>query len=290
LLFVALVLSRSLFRPERKAFLILGLWVVGVFFLHENNPNGLWLVSFPLWYRIDGNRAFDVTSFVAASVAALVLERLIRWILPPLVGSKDSLLRRLRAVKADRRKSVAVSALTILLAGQLLANGLMVYGSRPLSPVTADDIVAFDWIQGHTPSTTTFFVNWADAGSWIPQFANRRVVMPFGVVTNYALLNDYYRAVDHFASNASNLSSIRFMEGTGATWVYVSSARIYGRQGFDSVKISASGLFDVVYHRNSVWIFTLNQSRVPVGAANWPMATGSAVSAVLQPWRLEKGP
>ena len=288
LLFLALVLSRGLLRAERKPLFVLGLWVAGLFFLHENNPNGLWLIPFPLWYRIDGNRTFDATSFIAASVAGLVLERAVHWISPPLLGSgKYSMRRLLKWVRSDRRKLAALAALVIILAGQLLANAALAYGSRAFSPVTADDIAAFAWIQDHSPSTATFFVNWADAGTWIPDYANRRVVMPFGVVTNYSLLDAYDRALIRFASNASDAASIGFMESLKATYVYAGSARIFGRQGFDPVRILSSGLFDTAYHGNSVWIFTLNESRVSVATAGWPMATESAGLADSQAWSLE---
>ncbi len=288
LLFLALVLSRGLLRAERKALFVLGLWVAGLFFLHENNPNGLWLVPFPLWYRIDGNRTFDATSFIAASVAGLVLERASRWISPPLLGSgKYSMRRLLKWVRSDRRKLAALAALVIIVAGQLVANAALAYGSRAFSPVTADDIAAFAWIQQHSPSTATFFVNWADAGTWIPDFANRRVVMPFGVVTNYSLLDAYNRALTRFASNASDAASIGFMQSLKATYVYAGSARIFGRQGFDPVRILSSGLFDTAYHGNSVWIFTLNESRLSVVTAGWPTATESAEFADSQAWSLE---
>lgn len=277
LLFVAVLLSRTRFREEKKVLVILGFWVAGIFFLHENNPNGLWLLRFPLWYRIDANRTFDVTSFVAATVAGLVLEHAIHRTLPASTASPTySVVEHLRSIVANRRKLIAVSALLIILTGQLFANASTIYESRALSPITSDDIVSFGWIRMHTPDTATFFVNWADAGTWIPDFANRRVVMPFGVVTNYPLLDAYTQALTNFASNATNARSIRFMLNLSVTYVYASSARIYGRQGFDPVRIAASGLFDIAYHGNSVWIFSLNQTKVSVLGLDASIATKSA--------------
>ena len=220
-------------------------------------------------------------------MAGLVLERAVRWISPPLLGSgKYSMRRLLKWVRSDRRKLAALAALVIIVAGQLVANAALAYGSRAFSPVTADDIAAFAWIQNHSPSTATFFVNWADAGTWIPDFANRRVVMPFGVVTNYSLLDAYNRALTRFASNASDPVSIGFMQNLKAAYVYSGSVRIFGRQGFDPVRIVSSGLFDTAYHGNGVWIFALNESRVSAATAGWPMATESAGVADSQPWSL----
>jgi hypothetical protein len=120
-------------------------------------------------------------------------------------------------------------------------------------------VKAFDWIRTQTPIDVTFFVNRADAGTWIPIYAGRRAAVPFGVVTNYSLLRDYDAALAAFIDDPAAFESLQFMASVGATYVYAGPARIYDRPGFNVSRIQATGLYEETYQQGSVWIFRLRQ-------------------------------
>ncbi len=270
LLILGIALLWTEVQRDRRIFLVLGLWFAGLFFLHENNPNGLWLIPFPLWYRFDANRTFGVTSFIAASVAALVLEVLLLWLIPPLEAFRRPSPRvRLHDLRKDRRRAAVAALLVLVAVGQIAGNGLLNAGSRNDAPITADDAAAFAWIKANTSTSAVFFVNWADAGTWIPLFTQRTVVLPFGVVTNYDLLNAFYQYDAEFAANPSCSGCLAFMRNLGATYVYSGPARIYGRPGFNPQQIIATGLFNTVYHEASVWIFQM-KATVRLGISSQP--------------------
>ncbi len=251
-----LVASKGFFQPQRKVVGVLSLWYLLMFVLHENNPNGLFVIPFPLWYRVDSNRAFGVTSLIIAGSIGLIGEY---WIRRSISGQRFTHVlhhRNLRLlVKGNRKKFAIAGILLFLVTAQTLANTRVTFVSRSASPITADDVTAFNWIRTQTPSNATFFVNLADAGSWIPVYAERRVVMPFGVVTNVSLLANYTQVVSTFAANPNSTRSIQFLRTFGVNYIYSGSARIYGRSGFDPIVLSATGGFKPVYHNNDVWIF-----------------------------------
>ncbi len=291
LLVLGVAVLRSGWSRNRRILLILGLWFAGMFFLHENNPNGLWLVPFPLWYRIDANRTFGVTSFIAACVTGLILEIVLLRLFPPSAAPLTPTRReQLRALAKDRRRAAIVVVLVLIGVGQGVGNGSLNLGARQLAPITADDMAAFAWIEANTPATARFFVNWADAGTWIPLFAERTVVLPFGVVTNYPLLDAYAEYVAAFASNPSCFACIVFMENMGASYVYAGPARIYGRPGFDPTQILATGLFTTAFHQGTAWVFELKfgtsaagglaaSSRTPAPSSGPASAAASTTAA-----------
>jgi len=254
------ILLRQSVRTQEEIFVVLALWVGVLFFLHENNPPGLFLIPFPLWYRIDSNRTLSITSLAVSIIASLLLESEFRRIVR---GNRHvgflpylSLTRR-RLMSRGRGLAILIGVLMVTT--QLVSNASLLLAARVDSPISADDMQAFSWIRTQTSPNATFFVNWADAGTWIPVYAGRRVVLPFGVVTDIALMRNYTSTVSFFAGNPTNATSLQFMNFSKATYVYSGPARIYGRPGFNSTKIIAAGLFDQLYHQGSVWIFRLGQ-------------------------------
>jgi len=260
LLIVGLILVPPPFwSGPKQTSLVLGLWYAGMLFLHENNPNGLFVVPFPFWYRVDANRTFGVTSILVGAFIGLSLHQIALSFRPTQLTATTGTPRFPR--DRERQRWILILALVLLLIGtQVLFNASMLIGERVNSPITAGDIQAFHWIKDQTPPDSTFFVSQADAGGWIHLYTSRRVVFPFGVVTNYTLLDEYSAALSAFVANASSPLSLDFMLSLGVTDVYVGPARIYGRPGFDAAKILGSGLFDVLYHRGDVWIFHLNRT------------------------------
>ncbi len=251
------VASRGFFQSHRKVVGVLSLWYLLMFMLHENNPNGLFVIPFPLWYRIDSNRTFGVTSLIIAGSIGLIGEYWIRSLISGRPFTHVLHLRNLSLLTKGNRKNFAIAGLLLFLVSvQVGANTNVTFGSRSASPVTADDVTAFDWIITHTPPNATFFVNLADAGSWIPVYTERRVVMPFGVVTNVPLLVNYTQVVSRFAADPGSTESLQFLTSLGVTYVYLGPARIYNRSGFDPIPLLADDAhFTLAYHDNAVWIF-----------------------------------
>jgi hypothetical protein len=247
---------RGFFPSHQKVVGVLSLWYLLMFGLHENNPNGLFVIPFPLWYRIDSNRAFGVTSLILACSIGLIAEY---WIRKSISASPFTHVLHSRSLllltRGNRRNFAIAGLLLFLVAAQVVANTKVTFGSQSDSPVTGDDVAAFNWIRTQTPLNATFFVNLADAGSWIPVYAERRVVMPFGVVTNVSLLVNYTQVVSAFETSPSSTQSLQYLTSFGVTYVYSGPARIYGRSGFNPIALTTVGAFTPVYHKNDVWIF-----------------------------------
>jgi hypothetical protein len=259
LLLTGLILIRRSVRAGENIPKIIGIWALVLFLLHENNPDGLFLVPFPLWYRIDPNRTLSITSLSIAVTVGLILEARFR----NLVWKRRFKLNRsaLLSLKGwrsmSRTRLLAMMLVLFVVIAQIISNASILFSARVDSPVQTDDILAFSWIRTHTQANATFFVNSADAGTWIPLYTSRRVVFPFGVITNYTLLEDYTVALNGFIINPANSTSLQFMRLIGATYVYAGPGRIYDRPGFDPAKILALSQFDVMYNTGNVWIFRL---------------------------------
>jgi hypothetical protein len=259
LLIAGLILIRRSVRAGENIPIIIGIWALVLFLLHENNPDGLFLVSFPLWYRIDPNRTFSITSLSVAVMVGLIMEAGLRkFVSDRRFKFGRSFLISLKGWRSmSRTRLLAIMLVSFIVIAQIISNAAILYSARADSPVQTDDIQAFSWIKTQTQANATFFVNGADAGTWIPLYTSRRVVLPFGVITNYTLLQDYTVALSAFIINPANVTSLQFMRSTGAVYVYAGPGRIYDRPGFDTTKILESRIFDVVHNVGSVWIFRL---------------------------------
>jgi len=253
-----LIAARGFFRSEKKVLGLLSAWYLLMFALHENNPNGLFVIPFPLWYRVDSNRTFGITSMITAVAVSLFAEYWVRNALSGWRIALNSAPRSLRVlVRRDWKRFAVAGLLVFIILAQVLTNTGVILGARSASPVTADDIVAFNWIRTQTAANATFFVNFADAGSWIPIYADRKIIMPFGIVTNNSLLANYTAVVLSFESNPSSSKDLQFLRTFNVTYIYSGPARIYGRPGFDPNRIIAAGLFREAYHQGDVWIFQM---------------------------------
>ncbi len=157
---------------------ILGIWALLLFLLHENNPNGLFLIPFPLWYRIDPNRTFSITSLPVAVMVGLILEAGLRNLFSERrFKFGRSFLVSLKGWRSmSRTRLLSIMLVSFIVIAQIISNAAILYSARADSPVQTDDILAFSWIKTHTLANATFFVNSADAGTWIPLYTSRRVV------------------------------------------------------------------------------------------------------------------
>jgi len=152
--------------------------------------------------------------------------------------------------------------------------------------VTPPDMRAMDWIREHIPPDARFLINGiiytdrvsvvgGDGGWWIPLLARREVTIP----PQYALLGEkpiekgYSQAVNSlvkqlYQTPATTQEGKRLLCTHGITHVYIGQ-----RQGMvdaalpfppERPMLSAAALaadddFQVLYHRDRVWIFAFNR-------------------------------
>jgi len=259
LLMIAVKVLQDQRYDKKIAFLLLAWWIV-IFFFHENNPCGLYLIRFPLWYRIAGetNRVFTETSFPVSIVIGVGMSKVFENIreIRFLKGSVFSKLKSMLKILSRKKLMPIVMFLCIL---QVSINVDILLYARGNSPVTEDDISAFNWIKQNTSLNDVFFVMHNDAGFWIPVYTNRRVVIPFGVVTNSTLISGYYNETKK--SSIEDLSSyevLNLLNDQNVSYVYVGSKKILKDLfplGFNSSFLLQSPLFKLVYNQTNVIIF-----------------------------------
>lgn len=166
----------KLSREVTPCAFFLVLWWLSLFFLHENNPNGLWLVKFPLWYRIDANRTFAITSMPIALLESIALGSVLTkniWKLSP----NDKVVFRI--------------SLAIFFTYVLVFNAIAPSLIEPYSMFDKDDAKLLPRITNIIGNSNIFvFPN--DAGQWIPSILGMPVILPMGVATKHDVLNKYY--------------------------------------------------------------------------------------------------
>lgn len=258
-LLILLIAAPWLLRGSKwdwKLFLPLGLWIFALFLLHENNPNGLFIVQFPLWYRIDSNRTFNITS--------LPLSVILGPVLLAAVTSLGTLLRRVRlwSDKGPHPRSpfrpasvVATLILVAVLFVQFTQMSDVIGDARQKDAVSAADAEAILWISENLPGGI-FFVSEADAGPWITPLARQRTVIPFGVVTNSTFFLEYQRIQAQMRTNPESVAVLDFLNREGVDYVYVGARKIYRRPGLNPMLLEQSALYEMVYNRSGVWIFS----------------------------------
>jgi len=243
--------SNSKIKTEHYGLLIL--WAVALFALHENNPNGLFVIRFPFWYRVDSNRTFCMTSFAVSIVTGAALGMIFR---NPL---KD--VKLLAQLKGKKLSSLVMLLIVILITAQLIANVSRIYTPQNDSPVTDADIAAFDWIQKNTSQDdAVFFVLPNDAGQWIPVFTRRRVVIPFGVATKHEAHDEYLKKVyPIFCSDPHNTDVLQYLYNNKVTHVYIGSRptqpSIYGHTA-NATSLLDSPVYNLSYYYDGAYVFS----------------------------------
>ncbi len=147
--------------------------------------------------------------------------------------------------------------------------------------VTPADMAAMAWIRENTPTDALFLVNefsayrgtavvGADAGWWIPLLTNRRNTVP---PLNYWMertsepgLHRRLREDLAYLRQVSPTSEdgVRFLRRRGVTHVYVGQKNgTVGNPGpplLDVEKLRQSDHYTLVYRKDGVWVFALNDS------------------------------
>ncbi|MEM2195277.1 MAG: hypothetical protein QW803_12555 [Candidatus Methanomethylicia archaeon] len=180
---VFLILKRRHLSIKKKKteVLLLCFWWMLLFFLHENNPNGLWLVKVPFWYRVDPNRTFCMTSFPLSAMEAILMNETF------LTFSED---RRKRIISLLTSKFTIIVYLAILIATLLMLHGCVHASIAPYTMLGEDDAKIFQKILDF--NIEGIFVMPNDAGQWIPAILGRPVIIPMGVATRHEVMNTYY--------------------------------------------------------------------------------------------------
>jgi len=236
-------------KTEHYGFLIL--WAVALLLLHENNPNGLFVIKFPLWYRVDTNRTFTITSFAVSIITGAAISMIMKKNL-----EDTNLLNQLKRKKLN---SVVMILVIALISTQLIANVSRIDASRSDSPVTDADVAAFDWIQENTPADAMFFALPNDAGQWITTYTLRRVIIPFGVATKHEARDEYYkRAYPLFCLDPHHIDVLRYLNDNRATNVYIGSKTMQPKlypHSANATRLLSSPVYKLVYHDSGVYIF-----------------------------------
>lgn len=246
-------------KIDKEPLILLVAWGLTLFLVHENNPNGLFLIRFPLWYRVDTNRVFDITSFSFSIVTGIGLFKMLNGLAKvSLIRTRNFVSTLKLAYKKVYNKKAILFVLTLCLL-QVSFNVIQNAFSRGNSSVTNADISAFNWISQNVPQNATFFVLPNDAGQWIPVYTHRRIVLPFGVVTNITLLYQYYDEIyPKFCEDPYSMGVLTFLNYHVVSYVYVGSKTVLPElysEKFDPKVLSHSPIFKSVYNKSNVYIF-----------------------------------
>jgi len=242
--------SDSKIKIEHYGLLIL--WAVALFLLHENNPNGLFVIKFPLWYRVDSNRTFCITSFAVSIITGAAISVIMK---KKLKGTE--LLNQLK--RKELGSIVIIILVVTLITTQLIANVSKIDTARNDSAVTDADVAAFDWIHENTPADALFFALPNDAGQWITTYTHRRVIIPFGVATKHEVIDEYYkRAYPLFCLDPHHIDVLRYLNDNRVANVYIGSKTmqpILYPHSANATRLLSSPVYKLVYHDSGVYIF-----------------------------------
>ena len=288
-------------------------WWFILFFLHENNPNGLWLVKFPLWYRIDSNRTFSITSFPFTVIEAILL-------LNMLLTLREETLSYIQ--RKFKKVSIILLILIVIVASLILRQEI---ASRIL--IGEDDAILFDIIM--SLDINGMFVLPYDAGQWIPAVLGKPVIIPMGVATKHDVLNTYYQKIyptfsrdpcspliaEYFALNnisyvyiggrrglseiypyvlredvVNSCRALRLVARSGKAALYkyeVPSVIVYSHLYLEPKLIGSGGSYNISYSENIINI-TLNNSWVALALNSIEEANTTDYTYIRLAWWTEK--
>jgi len=262
LLMIAIKVLQNYKYDKKFSYLLLAWWIV-IFLAHENNPNGLFLIRFPLWYRIAGetNRVFTETSFPVAIVIGIGTAKVFEN-LRKIHFRKSKVFSSLRSMLKTVLSEKLMLVVIFLFIFQVSINISINSYARSNSPITEADISAFNWIKQNTSPNDVFFVMHNDAGFWIPVYTHRRVVIPFGVVTNATLLNYYKNEIAKTSiEDLSSYEVLSLLNQQDVSYVYVGSKKVLQDifpMNINPGLLAHSPFFETVYNESNTYIFNFH--------------------------------
>ncbi len=137
--------------------------------------------------------------------------------------------------------------------------------------VTPTDVAAMDWIANNTPPDARFAINtffWlpnfphgTDGGYWIPYFTGRQtttgpMLFQLGRREDSEKIIALSRAVKRPGTDDAALTELR---SSGVSYIYIGAKGNLAEPGLDSSRLVQSEDVTLVYRREGVSIFQVNQ-------------------------------
>jgi hypothetical protein len=208
------------FKKNRNQLLYPAGWLVMLFFVNENGPFGLYHLQLPLWSTLVPERFAHAMALPLCFFGGYLLNEM----LEPLI--RDISRRRL---KKRMLHLLSLLPIAILLFSEISINYDQIMDARSYTnPVTENDIEAFEWIKQNTPLDSTFFVNSADAGQWIPVFTGRKVFPFEKIINNPEIRNELLTT--WMVGNPGSPEAQQELNRYGIDYIYFGDNHIYGRR------------------------------------------------------------
>jgi hypothetical protein len=231
--------------------IIMLIWYLILFLLHENNPNGLFVIRFPLWYRIDANRTFAATSFPLSIILATYISQM------------KTLCKWKKAIKNKYISIILALSFFIVFLIQPIITHIM----NPLYAISEDDIKLFNFIEYYIGKNEKIFVFPNDAGQWIPIFTGRMVLIPMGVVTKHEFLNMYYLSIyPSISEDPLNPLVLEFLNKYNVTYIYIGGKialqNIYPFIADYNKFLDSSPIYSLVWKEENAFLFRYNKAMI----------------------------
>ncbi len=255
-LVLAIALGTVFWQRRRSPVLIAG-W--GFLLLILTNPN---------WLHLPGA---GVISNLALFIAAYIPVSL-------LIGDLGGIgMTRFR----DRRWSQAVAwGAVIVIGGWGIGDRLGDVQVAQHALVTRADIEAMAWIKEYAVPESGFLVNafsaygesvmvGSDAGWWLPLLSGcQNTVPPMNYGTEQSSIVDYrgwiqalYNQI--WEQGVDSFDTVKTLQSRGITYVYIGQEQgrvnYQGTDVLDPNILLSSPYYDLVYHQDQVWIFSINE-------------------------------
>ena len=257
------VLSLIFTREWNKAGFLLS-WITLQTFFIVNGPYGLFFLQFPQWYNFLPDRFLLGLALPLSILAGYGLFSIFKLLI---LFHKTRIQKSSNIHKLNIKTTLLGSIVPLIIILILAWTSMGIYyqwnfmiESRELSPITDSDYEAFLWIKENTHTNATFFVTYADAGQWIPVFAQRRV-SPLFINQNEKIYmeNEIFgdTVIPLMLENPNDPLALSLLKKQGITHIYIGSKTIFGRQQPDPDLFDETN-YECIYMKNNAWIFQLN--------------------------------
>jgi hypothetical protein len=243
------------------------------------------LITNPNWIGLPGAGAITNFTILIAFYfpVSVIIGSAIEWI-PGINHRPERIANPVNLRTLSSYLSIGFVLLIVLLMGvwgtKLRVRDLNI---QTYALVTRPDIRAMAWIQENTPADSRFAINsfaafdntaivGSDAGWWIPLLAWRKTtVPPLTYTAERGLSPDYPQQVHAFydviKENGINSSTtLMLFQAQNVNYIYIGqrhgSINNPGTAIFDPDIIRKNQNYQVVYHRDQVWIFKIESPRV----------------------------
>jgi hypothetical protein len=279
--YLFLVLYIRLSKNRGKAFNSEGIRALGLtnmmvaaavilFVFSQNSPFGWYYIPYPMAIAVYTDRLYFELSLIMIYVEAAPLYLMYLYIRKKLVNSNPKIKKGSnRALvqggeKHMKLRKVGTATIVMVIIASITVPALSNYGgyvlNRGQSVITQDDLDAFSWIQANTPSNTTFFANYNDAGGFVYIYTGRIVLSPYALrarpVYSSAVAFDNAEAMLQVGYITQEL--IQVLRGYNVSYVYVGERVQYDGPRFNTIALIQSPYLEIVFHEGGAYIFRIN--------------------------------